>query len=247
LAGVEFDSVTVRMGGRTVLEDVSFRVGDSFSLGIAGPNGAGKTTLLKTLLGFVKPCRGSVRVFGLDPFRDGDKVRKLVGYVPQHERISRSIPLSVEEVILMGRLVKKGPPRSPKPEDFKAVEEALRCVGLEGFGEKLFSSLSGGQQQRVLIARALASSPRLLILDEGLTSVDVDGKFEIMEHLVRCHKTRGMNIIIVTHELTLMRRYCDVALLLNRTVHGFGHPEEVLTPEALRKTYGPSLTIVDHW
>ena len=247
MMGVEFDSVTVRVGGKTILEDVSFSVEDSFSLGIAGPNGAGKTTLLKTILGFVKPFRGSVRVFGLDPVKEGNRVRRMVGYVPQHERISRSVPLPVREVVLMGRLVKRPPPRTPRPEDFEAVEEALRCVGMEGFEESLFSSLSGGQQQRVLVARALASNPRLLMLDEGLASVDVDGRLEIMEHLIRCHKVRGMNIIIVTHDLGLISRYCDMALLLNRRIYAFGQPSEVLRPETLRKTYGPSLAIADHW
>jgi zinc transport system ATP-binding protein len=180
----------------TVLEDVSFSVKQGEFVGIFGPNGGGKTTLLSLLLGFLKPTRGSIRIFGLSP----EEARPRIGWVPQNFHFDRHFPISVEEVVLGGRLGFLTWYGRFHRSDYQIVYESLVKVKMEKFLKEPFASLSGGQAQRVLIARALASFPSLLLLDEPTASVDYAAQAEIYQLLTSLKG--NITIMMVTHDLS---------------------------------------------
>ncbi|RLG07897.1 MAG: metal ABC transporter ATP-binding protein [Thaumarchaeota archaeon] len=242
MADVELKGVYYSFDGKPALEDVSFELDSPFFCAVMGPNGAGKTTLLKLMLGLLKPRRGSIRIFGYDVVRDSGAVRRLVGYVPQIINVDHHIPMTVEEVIAMGALARDLPPRFATREVRRKVREVLELVELDD-PSALFSELSGGQKQRVLIARALIGDPRLLLLDEPYSMLDFDMKCEISELLYRLHKERGVDILLVAHELSPCIHLEPIVILLNKRVYAIGRAGEVLTLENLRKAY-PGLTEV---
>lgn len=188
-------------GSAPVLTNVSFEIRDKEFIGLFGPNGGGKTTLLKLIMGFLKPSSGTLRVFEQRP----TSARNLMAYVPQRMPFDPLFPISVMEVVLTGRLRQLSWWGTYSLADKQAALEALEKVELPDIAHKPFGSLSGGQAQRVLIARALASEPRLLLLDEPTSSVDVDAQqdiYEILEEL-RSHIT----LVMVTHDLqTVIQR-----------------------------------------
>ncbi|RLE66772.1 MAG: metal ABC transporter ATP-binding protein [Thermoprotei archaeon] len=240
---VNLENVTVVYENRIALEDVTFKLEEPAFLTIIGPNGAGKTTLLKTLLGLIKPIKGRVTVLGYNALKDWRKVRRLTGYVPQRERIDSSIPILVKDVVLMGRIPKVNPGFRLMEEDVKKAKEALERVNMEEYWDKPFSHLSGGQQQRVLIARALASEPNLLLLDEPLSGVDATSQEIILETLKGVVK-KGVSVIMVTHDVNPVMEITDYLLLLNRKVIGFGKPQEQIKPDKLHTLYGRKVEII---
>ncbi|RLE54292.1 MAG: metal ABC transporter ATP-binding protein [Thermoprotei archaeon] len=233
--------LTVEYEGVIALEDVSLEVSEPSFTVVLGPNGAGKSTLLKTLIGFIRPVRGIVRVLGIDPTKEPYRVRKLVGYLPQREFIERDIPIKVRDVILFGLLARRPPPRVATVRDLEKVREVLKIVGLEELADKRFDELSGGQQQRVLIARALVSDPKLLLLDEPLSATDVKTQVSILELLRELVDERNVSVIMVTHDVSVAVEYSDYVALLNRRLLAFGKPGDVLTPSNLVKAYGEGL------
>ena len=242
MADVELRSVSYSFNGRIALEDVSFELDSPFFCAVMGPNGAGKTTLLKVMLGLLKPQRGSVRIFGHDAVREANAVRRLVGYVPQIVNVDIHVPMTVEEVVAMGALSRDLPPRFMTRDIRRRVEEVLKLVELDE-PSALFQELSGGLRQRALIARALIGEPRLLLLDEPYSMLDFDMKCEISELLYRLHKERGVDILLVAHELSPCIHLEPIVALLNKRVYAVGRAGEVLTIENLRKAY-PGLTEV---
>ena len=242
MADVELRSVSYSFNGRIALEDVSFELDSPFFCAVMGPNGAGKTTLLKVMLGLLKPQRGSVRIFGHDAVREANAVRRLVGYVPQIVNVDIHVPMTVEEVVAMGALSRDLPPRFMTRDIRRRVEEVLKLVELDE-PSALFQELSGGLRQRALIARALIGEPRLLLLDEPYSMLDFDMKCEISELLYRLHKERGVDILLVAHELSPCIHLEPIVVLLNKRVYAVGKAGEVLTIENLRKAY-PGLTEV---
>ena len=242
MADVELRSVSYSFNGRVALEDVSFELDSPFFCAVMGPNGAGKTTLLKVMLGLLKPQRGSVRIFGHDAVREANAVRRLVGYVPQIVNVDIHVPMTVEEVVAMGALSRDLPPRFMTRDIRRRVEEVLKLVELDE-PSALFQELSGGLRQRALIARALIGEPRLLLLDEPYSMLDFDMKCEISELLYRLHKERGVDILLVAHELSPCIHLEPIVVLLNKRVYAVGRAGEVLTIENLRKAY-PGLTEV---
>ncbi|HOS98306.1 MAG TPA: ABC transporter ATP-binding protein, partial [Deltaproteobacteria bacterium] len=192
---VEFDRVSFAYDGNLVLEDASFTVheGDFFSL--VGPNGGGKTTMLRLILGLIKARSGTVRVFGTSP----ERARSRIGYMPQKTALDPLFPVSVKDVVLMGRLGSLSAMGFYSREDRVCAEQALDMVEMRDFMHRPFSSLSGGQSQRVLLARALAVKPDLLILDEPTSNVDVVVENELYELLKRLNDS--MTIMLVTHDL----------------------------------------------
>ena len=242
MADVELRSVSYSFNGRIALEDVSFELDSPFFCAVMGPNGAGKTTLLKVMLGLLKPQRGSVRIFGHDAVREANAVRRLVGYVPQIVNVDIHVPMTVEEVVAMGALSRDLPPRFMTRDIRRKVEEVLKLVELDE-PSALFQELSGGLRQRALIARALIGEPRLLLLDEPYSMLDFDMKCEISELLYRLHKERGVDILLVAHELSPCIHLEPIVVLLNKRVYAVGRAGEVLTIENLRKAY-PGLTEV---
>ncbi|MEM2342149.1 MAG: metal ABC transporter ATP-binding protein [Candidatus Bathyarchaeia archaeon] len=235
--------VSVKLKNRIVLDSVGFEIEKPSLVVLVGPNGAGKTTLLKTLLGIIRPFKGEVRVLGLNPFKDGLRVRRLVGYVPQKDRVSYETPLRVGEVVLMGVLLRRGPPRLISREDMEAAMKALAYLNMEDKWDSLFSELSWGQQRRVLIARALASNPLLLLLDEVFTSLDFESQERLLA-LLKMLKEDGRTIIIVEHELDPIIGIADKILVLNKSVCLYGEPHEVLSEDKLKPIY-PCLRTVE--
>lgn len=236
-------NVSVRLNGRTVLDDVSFDVESPSFVTVVGPNGAGKTTLIRLLLGMIKPFKGSVEVLGLNPFTESAKLRSLIGYVPQRDKVSYETPLRVGEVVLMGILLKKVFPRIVSKEDVESARRALTYLGMEDYWDSFFNELSGGQQRRVLIARALASDPILLLLDEVFAGLDSESQ-EYLINVFKKLRERGRTIVIVEHEVEPIMELVDRILVLNRVVCIYGDPNEVLSEERLKPIY-PCLRTVE--
>jgi zinc transport system ATP-binding protein len=233
---ISFDTVNFSYDGARVIEDASFAVEEGDFLSVIGPNGAGKTTLARLILGLLEPDSGRIRVFGRSP----QASRKEVGYVPQYAQFDPAFPVTVMDVALMGRL---GPRIGPyRGEDRRAARTALAEVGLEGLGDRSFAALSGGQRQRVLIARALAGSPRLLILDEPTANVDAAVE-ERLSTLLRKLNER-MTILLITHDLGFVADSIRHVLCVNRRVKV--HPTEKVTPEMITGLYGGNVRMVRH-
>ena len=198
------------------IRDVTIEVSDGEFIVVIGPNGSGKTTLLETINGLLKLARGEVRVFGRDMARYSRIVRKDIGYVPQDFMSDPSAPFIVKDVILMGRYGKIGVLRRPEARDMKIVEEAMRMLGIERFADRPIGKLSGGEQQKVMIARAIAQEPRLLLLDEPFSNLDIRSKKEIAGKIERLHDEEGLTTIMVTHDLLSVPERCDRMLLMDR-------------------------------
>lgn len=236
---VEFHDVTVAYGRRPVLWNIDLTIAEPCLFGVVGPNGAGKSTLLKAALGLVPLAGGSVRLFG-QPL---DRVRPRVGYVPQRETVDWDFPVSVMDVVLMGRYGRIGLFKRPSAEDRRMARECLEQVQMLPFADRQISNLSGGQQQRVFLARALAQESDLYFMDEPFTGVDAATESAIIS-LLQALRSRGKTIFVVHHDLPTARTYFDWLLLLNMRVVAFGPTERVFTPELLQKTYGGRLTVL---
>ncbi len=221
---------------RLVLKDISFSVMEGEFVGIIGPNGGGKTTLLKLILGFLKPESGSVEIFGKSPY----SVLKQIAYVPQTARFDRQFPISVMELVLSGRLSRLPWYGKYSAEDKKKALEALEKVDLADMQNASFGTLSGGQAQRALIARALVSEPKLLLLDEPTASVDSQAEahiYEILEGL------RGIiTIMMVTHDLNAVIDHVDRVICVQNTAFVL-KPEEVCQHFAIGLYHGPLIKI----
>lgn len=227
------DHVTASYDGRVALEDVSFSVEEGRFVALIGPNGAGKSTVLRLLLGLVPPASGRVEVFGGPP----GSGRHPIGYVPQKVVIPRGFPISVLDVALMGRTAILGPGRRPRDRDRELAREALGQVGLADAAGRRFQDLSGGQQQRVLIARALCSEPRLLLLDEPTAGLDSGARARFYALVCELQHERGLTLLCATHDLDVVGDHADALILLDRTVRALGPAAQVLESEALVRAY----------
>jgi len=243
---IEVDNVVVAFNSLVVLDHVSLKMKKGSFIAILGPNGAGKTTLLKVIMGLLKPVKGTVKIFGLDPLRNGDIVRSLIGYVPQRQRVSLNVPMRVIDIVLMGVLADKKPPRVPKDECYERAFRALKTVGIDDLWDVQFSELSGGQQQRVLIARALSRNPKLLLLDEPMNGVDVASQREIVNAIGKLKREHGVGTLMVTHDVNPIVEHLDKVILLNRRVIAEGKPEEVFNEEVLTIAYGSKIRVITY-
>lgn len=238
-AVLELHDLTVTYDQKPVLYGVDLTIPTGQVIGILGPNGAGKSTLVKTIMGLVKPTRGWVSIFGGSP-RDH---RKRIGYVPQKEMVDWDFPISVFEVVLMGRYGRLGWLRRPGKRDHEIARQALAKVEMTDFAKRQISELSGGQQQRVFLARALAQESDLYLLDEPFAGVDSTTERAIVQ-LLHELRDQGKTVLVVHHDLATAQSYFDSLLLLNLRLVAFGKSDEVFTPELLRETYGGRLTIL---
>lgn len=221
---------------RTVLKDISFSVREGEFVGIIGPNGGGKTTLLKLILGFLKPDSGSIEIFDHPPH----SVLKQIAYVPQTARFDRQFPISVMELVLSGRLSRLPWYGKYSAEDRQKVLEALEKVDLADMKHASFGTLSGGQAQRALIARALVSEPKLLLLDEPTASVDSQAEahiYEILEDL-----KGSITIMMVTHDLNAVIDHVDRVICVQNTAFVL-KPEEVCQHFAIGLYHGPLIKL----
>ena len=240
LPAVDAHDARVSFGENIVLNDVTFTVPSGSFVGVVGPNGAGKSTLLKTLVGIIRPTSGSVHIYGIDPARS----RGLVGYVPQSENVNWQFPVTVWDVVMMGRTPGLGAFQFASREDRQAVRDALHRVGLLHRRGEMIHSMSGGQRQRVFVARALAQDARVLLLDEAFSGVDVGSQYELVA-VLRQLCEEGQTILLSTHDLANMARNMDLVLCLNGHVCAWGPPDEAFTPEVLRELYGPHVASID--
>ena len=242
---LEAQNLAVRYpNGELALHDVSFQIQSPSFMAIIGPNGSGKSTLVKTFLGLIKPFRGSIKVNGYDSLKQSGKIRKIVRYVPQRDRIELTVPMKVKDIVLMGRLLKKLPPRFTSSKDIRIAKDALEQVDMVDLWDRPFPELSGGQRQRVLVARALASEGSILVLDEPLAGTDVESQDLIVDVLGKYHKENDVSIVMVTHDLNPIHTLVEDVLLLKNTVIGLGEPCSIMDPEL--KVYGPTARIVEH-
>ncbi|MEM8739227.1 MAG: metal ABC transporter ATP-binding protein [Planctomycetota bacterium] len=236
---LEVRDLTVAYDARPVLRSVSFTMEAGQMLSVVGPNGAGKSTLLKAMLGLITPDFGGVTVFG----RSVDAVRHRLAYVPQTEGVDWDFPVTVGEVVLMGRYGRKRWFGRPGAADRAAAGAALERVGMGRFADRHIRQLSGGQQRRVFLARALCQGADLLLLDEPFAGVDAATERAIFG-LIDQMADEGRAMLVVNHDLSILNRF-DRVLLLNQRVVAFGPPEAVVTDENLRATYGGRLSLLD--
>lgn len=226
--------------GHPVLEDINFELDEGDFLGLIGPNGGGKSTLLKVMLGLIKPDRGEVRIFGLEP----SHARRYVGYVPQKTLFDPNFPVTALEVVLMGRYSITGLFRRYSRTDREAALQALEAVGMRDLAEREIGVLSGGQQQRVFVARSLVSQPRLLLMDEPTAGVDAPQQTEFYELLCRLNRKMGIAIVLVSHDLTAVSKYVNKIACLNQRLYYHGSKE--LTTEDIEKAYGCPVEMIAH-
>lgn len=222
---LEARNVTFGYSRVAVLKDVTLSVRPGEFVALVGPNGSGKSTLLRILLGTLTPQTGSVSLFGSPP-RDLHE-RGRLGYVPQRPSLASEVPATVEEIVAAGRLEQRGWWRRLKDEDRSAVMHALESVGLADLADRPLNELSGGQQQRAFIARAFASDPRLLVLDEPIAGVDAESQRRFRDSLVHLVEEHGAGVLLVSHELSAVARDLDRVVVLKGSVLFDGPPAEL--------------------
>lgn len=226
--------LTVAHNGRTILDNVSFALGRGEIISVIGPNGGGKTTLLKLLMGFLTPDRGSIQIAGVAPV----EARHLIGYVPQSLHYDRLFPISTLELVLMGRLARLPWYGRYSRDDHAQAMEMLEKVGVANFAHHQFGSLSGGQRQRALIARALVSDPKILLLDEPTASVDPEAAHEIDSLILTLKGDK--TILRVTHHLRSVVEGIDSILCVEKAVSRLS-PQKVCEHFAIGLYHSPLL------
>jgi manganese/iron transport system ATP-binding protein len=235
---VQISNVSVYFDGTTALEDVTFSIDGPERVAVVGPNGAGKTTLLKVIAGIYPPSKGQVRVYGFGPVS-----HICIAFVPQRTQVDWRFPVTVADVVMMGRVKKLGPFRWPRKQDWDLVDNALERVGMANLRRRHIRALSGGQQQRVFLARALAQEAEIVMLDEPLTGLDAPTQSAILS-LLDTLRLEGVPSMVATHDLGLASEYFERVLLLNHHLVAAGSPRQVLTPEHLESAYQGSLHVV---
>jgi len=235
---IELSGVTFSYGAAPVVEGVDLSVEEGEFLGVVGPNAGGKSTLLKLILGLLEPQSGLIRVLGRPPAA----ARRALGYVPQYPAFSRDFPITVEQVVLMGRLGTGSWLGGWRRADRAAVSRALSEVEAEDLARRQIGTLSGGQLQRVLVARALVGEPRILILDEPTANVDqrLEGDiFELLEEL-----NQRMTILVVSHDVAFISSYVKRVACINRTL--VCHPTDAIDGQVIQDLYGEAVRMVAH-
>jgi len=237
---IHLDHVSVGYnGGPPALTDVTLDVTGGVRLAVLGPNGAGKSTLLKAIMGLLPPRSGHVLIHG-EPPRQRDTH---VAYVPQHEDVDKRFPVTVRDVVMMGRYGRIGWVKRPGRADQQAVDEALGQIGIDDLARRSLEDLSGGQRQRVFLARALAQQADILLLDEPFTGVDNTTE-EAIYQLLDDLKTKGMTVLLATHDLDKAMSHFDDLLLVNGTVIACGCADDIFKPELLQRTFGAQITLM---
>jgi ABC-type Mn2+/Zn2+ transport system ATPase subunit len=234
---VELRGVEVGYQGRRILPGVSLDIKRGTFLGVVGPNGSGKTTLIRTMLGLIPPVTGQIDYPG------GREPR--FGYVPQHAAVDRLFPLTTLDMVVMGRYPRIGVMRPAGKRDRAAAEEALAQVGLAGLADAPLRTLSGGQRQRALIARALATEPEVLVLDEPTSGMDIVAEHALLEVVERLRTTLDLAVVMISHQLALVMHFVHEVLLLDRERQMVEHGavEDVVTEERLSRMYGTNVIV----
>jgi ABC-type Mn2+/Zn2+ transport system ATPase subunit len=236
---VVVDGVTAGYGRRVALSDLSLTVTPGSLLAVIGPNGAGKSTLLKLIAGLIRPASGRLSVLGGTP---GSAARR-IAYLPQAEAVDWEFPVTVREVVTMGRYARLGFWHEPRREDRDRVERALETVGMADAGDRQIGALSGGQRRRVFLARAIAADPDLYLLDEPVTGVDARTQEELMD-VLEAESRSGKTVIATTHDLICAAQRFHEAALLNGRLVAQGSADLVLDRDLLSETYGGHVLVL---
>ena len=236
---LDVSHITVRYNGRVALENITFHLHESERVAVVGPNGAGKSTLFKVVAGVLQPNSGEVKIYGSRP---GGHV--CIGYIPQRSQVDWNFPVTVADVVMMGRSAKLGPLNWPHKRDWEHVHHALETVDISNLASRQIGQLSGGQQQRMFIARALAQEAELMLMDEPLTGLDTPSQEGILDLLDRLKKEK-VTVMVATHDLDQAATHFDRIMLINHQLVAFGQPSEVLHTDNLLKAYGGKLKPVD--
>jgi len=235
---IDLKNISFSYGGPVILKHINLQIKDGEFIGVVGPNAGGKSTLLKLILGLLKPTQGQIHVTGKRP----ELVRPEVGYVPQYPRFTRDFPITVKQAVLMGRLGKTRWWGSYTPKDNDIAMQTLKKTEMDIHAQRQLNTLSGGQLQRVLLSRALASEPRILILDEPTANIDQRVESDIFDLLKQLNKQ--MTIIVVSHDIAFVSYYVHRVACLNTTLmcHEAAHIDGTLVDEL----YGAHMHAVEH-
>lgn len=229
-----------------VIREVNFSLQQGSIAALIGPNGAGKTTLLRTITGLLPPLSGSLLLFGEEVSRLSASGRaRLVGVVPQD--VEMPMAFTVEEIVMMGRTSAIPPWKAPSPDDRRIVERSMAYTDVIDFKSRRFTELSGGERQRVMIAMVLAQQPRIILMDEPTSHLDMNHRLEVMQIVERLNREQGVTVLIVSHDLNLAAEFCSRLFLLNNgLLAADGTPREVLTEEQLRRVYHCDVRVQDN-
>jgi ABC-type Mn2+/Zn2+ transport system ATPase subunit len=238
---LEVKNISIGYGDKTILRDLSFQVPHGSRVAVVGPNGAGKSTLFKALVGLLPLQQGNIFIHGeaLGTHQD------CVAYVPQREEVDWRFPVTVSDVVMMGRFAQMGWLKRATAHDRAAVQKSLAQMGIAELANESIGLLSGGQQQRAFLARAIAQEPHILLMDEPFTGVDIttqEATLRLLDHL----QEKQVTAIVSTHDLNLAGSRFDLVLLLNHRLIAFGTPQEVFTKENLAQAFGNSLLVMDN-
>ena len=245
MKAIEIHNLTVKLNGKEVLHNIALSLDEGRFLGIVGPNGGGKTTFLRAVTGLIKPASGKILVFGREPqevLRSGS----IFGYLPQLSKVSPDFPVRVIDVVMMGRYGRVGMLKWPGEQDREKALEYLSVMGIEALKNMPFGELSGGQQQRASIARALAGEPKILILDEPNTGIDVIGQEDFYHLLKGLQKRFNITILMASHDIGAITSYVDEIACLNNTFHYQGTPVGALNESVLTDLYGKNVDLLMH-
>jgi ABC-type Mn2+/Zn2+ transport system ATPase subunit len=239
MLAVRLVDVSVGYGEQVALADVTLSIPAGSLLAVIGPNGAGKSTLLKTIAGLLRPFSGTVEVLGGPAGREARRI----AYVPQAEVVDWSFPVTVGDVVMMGRVPLIGVGRSPGAGDRAAVRDALETVGMSASVDRQIGALSGGQRRRVFLARAIAARPDLYLLDEPVTGVDVTTQDDLM-NVLEAEARAGRTVVATTHDLALAAQRFHQAAFVNGRIVATGSADMVLDPDLLAATYGGQVIVL---
>jgi ABC-type Mn2+/Zn2+ transport system ATPase subunit len=232
-ARLDIEGVAITYDGTPILQDLTFQVPHGAQVAVVGPNGAGKSTLFKALVGLLPLQGGRILVHG----RPLGSHQDCVAYVPQRGEVDWRFPVTVEDVVMMGRFARQGYFGRTSPADRAAVAGALEHMSIRNLAKQPIGDLSGGQQQRVFLARALAQEPHILLMDEPFTGVDATTQ-EAVLRLLDDLRGEGLTVLVSTHDLSLAMQRFELVLLLNRRLVAYGPPSAVFTPEHVQQAFG---------
>jgi zinc transport system ATP-binding protein len=241
---VDIRDLWVSLNHEFILREVNLQIHRGTFLGLIGPNGGGKTTLLQTILGLVRPDKGQVKVFGRSP--DHKRNKGLIGYLPQRAFADLTFPVTVFDVVMMGRYSKIGLWHRASEEDQGRVLEKLKAVEMVHLKDRPIGRLSGGEQQRVFIARALACDPQMLLLDEPTAGVDSKAQGAFYQLLGELKRDFGLTIVLVSHDIGVIPYHTDEIACLNQKLHLHGKCPEILDGDGLKKVYGCEVEMLVH-
>ena len=234
--GIAVDNISVTYSNaRLALYNASCYVQPGTITGLVGPNGGGKSTLFKAIMGFLSPSQGRVHIDHISVAKA--QKQQLIAYVPQADEVDWNFPISVFDVVMMGRYGYMNIFRIPSQKDRQIVRESLARVGMSEFKDRQIGELSGGQKKRAFLARALAQEGKVILLDEPFTGVDVNTEKSIINLLLQL-RDEGHTVLVSTHDLASISTFCDHVILLNQTILAAGTTAETFTPENLSMTFG---------